>query len=54
MEIIEIIFTYNGVNTTIKCTKVQKFKDISKKFKNKAKAENKLLFYMYNGSNIKK
>ena len=53
MEIIEIIFTYNGVNTTIKCTKVQKFKDISKKFKNKAKAENKLLFYMYNGSNIK-
>ena len=52
MEQIEIIFSYNGVNTIIQSEKNTKFKDIYKSFKNKVKAEEKLLFYMYNGSNI--
>ena len=52
MSQIEITFTYNGVNTTIEATKSQKFKDIYAKFKNKAKAENKLLYYLYNGTNM--
>ena len=52
MSQIEITFIYNGVNTTIEATKDQKFKDIYAKFKNKAKAEDKLLYYLYNGTNI--
>ena len=52
MSQIEITFTYNGVNTIIEATKEQKFKDIYAKFKNKAKAENKLLYYLYNGTNM--
>ena len=53
MEKIEIIFTFNGLNTTIACTKRQKLKDLYTKFKNKAKVETKLLYYIYNGSTIK-
>ena len=52
MSKIEITFTYNGINMTIECTKDQKLKDIYSKFKNKVNAEDKLLYYMYNGSNI--
>ena len=52
MSQIEITFTYEGINTTIECTKDQKFKDISAKFKHKANAEGKLLYYMYNGTNV--
>ena len=52
MSKIEITFTYNGINMTIECTKDQKFKDIYAKFKNKVNAEDKLLYYRYNGSNI--
>ena len=52
MSKIEITFIYNGINTTIECRKDQKFKDIYAKFKNKVNAEDKLLYYMYNGSNI--
>ena len=52
MSKIEITFTYNGINMTIECTKDQKFKDIYAKFKNKVNTEDKLLFYMYNESNI--
>ena len=52
MEKIEIIFTYNGANTIIQSEKNKTLKDIYISFKNKAKAEEKLLYYMYNGSNI--
>ena len=52
MSKIEITFTYNGINMTIECAKDQKFKDIYAKFKNKVNAEDKLLYYMYNGRNI--
>ena len=52
MSKIEITFTYNGINMTIEYTKDKKFKDIYSKFKNKVNAEDKLLYYMYNGSNI--
>ena len=52
MSKIEITFTYNGINMTIECTKDQKLKDIYSKFKNKVNAEDKLLYYMYNGNNI--
>jgi len=52
MSQIEITFTYEGINTTIECTKDQKFKDIIAKFKHKANAEGKLLYYMYNGTNV--
>ena len=52
MSKIEITFTYNEINMTIECAKDQKFKDIYAKFKNKVNAEDKLLYYMYNGSNI--
>ena len=38
---------------TIECTKDQKLKDIYSKFKNKVNAEDKLLYYIYNGSNIR-
>ena len=53
MSQIEITFTYEGINTTIECTKDQKFKDIIAKFKHKANAEGKLLYYMYNGTNVR-
>ena len=53
MSKLEITFTYNGINMTIECTKGQKFKDIYSKFKNKVNAEDKLLYYIYNGSNIR-
>ena len=52
MEKIEIIFTYNGANTIIQSEKNKTFKDIYIIFKNKAKVEEKLLYYMYNGTNI--
>ena len=54
MSQIEITFTYEGINTTIECTKDQKFKDIIAKFKHKANAEGKLLYYMYNGTIFQK
>ena len=52
MSQIEITFTYDGINTTLECTKDQKFKDIYAKFKLKANAEGKLLYYIYNGTNV--
>ena len=52
MEKIEIIFSYNGANTIIQSEKNKNFKDIYKSFQNKVQAKEKLLYYMYNGSNI--
>jgi len=52
MEKIKIIFSYNGSNTIIQSEKNKKLKDIYKSFINKVKAENKLLYYVYNGNNI--
>ena len=52
MSQIEVVFTYNGVNTTIQCEKNMKVKDIYQKFRNKVQAEDKVLYFMYNGKNI--
>ena len=48
----EIIFSYNGVETSIACGKHEQFKDIYKRFIYLAKAEGKSLYFIYNGSNI--
>ena len=52
MSQIEIEFTYNGINTIIQSDKDKKIKDIYLKFKHKAKAEGKILYYIYNGTKI--
>ena len=52
MSDIEIIFSYNGFDTIIQCDNDKKFKDIYLNFRNKAKAEKKQLYFMYNGTSI--
>ena len=49
MEKIQIIFNYNGLETTIQSDYETKFNEIYKSFKSKTNTEQKILFFMYNG-----
>ena len=51
----EVIFNFEGINTTIQCNIDEKMKDIIDKFKIKAEINdnNNNLFYLYNGSSIR-
>ena len=49
----EIKILYNGFETIIQYQSNEKLKEIFKKFKNKIKAENKEIVYLYNGELIK-
>ena len=49
----EVKISYNGCETIIQCQSNEKLKEIFKKFKNKIKAENKEIVYLYNGELIK-
>ena len=46
----KIIFNYIGVDYEVQCNKNEKFKDIIIKFRNKAKAETKILIFNYKGA----
>ena len=46
----KIIFNYIGVDYEVQCNKNEKFKDIIIKFRNKAKAETKILLFNYKGA----
>ena len=48
----EIIFNFGGIDNVIQCQKDEKFKDICTKFKSKINAEEKDLYFMYNGTTI--
>ena len=48
----EIIFNYEGVNTTIQCNENDKIKDIINKFLIKIQKQEDNLYYLYNGNKI--
>ena len=48
----EVIFNYEGINSTIQCNEDDKMKDIIKKFLIKIQNEEDNLFYIYNGNKI--
>ena len=48
----EIIFNYEGVNTTIQCNENDKVKDIINKFLIKIQKQDDNLYFLYNGTKI--
>ena len=50
----EVIFNYEGINTTIQCNINDKMNDIINNFLNKIKEKGDNFFYLYNGTEIKK
>ena len=50
----EVIFNYEGINTTIQCNINDKMNDIINNFLNKIKEKGDNFFYLYNGNEINK
>ena len=50
----EIIFNYEGINTTIQCKVNDKMKDIINKFLVKINGNKNNLCFLYNGNKINK
>ena len=49
---VEAIFNYEGVNTTIQCELNDRMKDIIDKFLTKLENKEQNLYYLYNGTKI--
>ena len=47
-----VIFSYNGIETTIQCKKDDKICDIINKFKLKSNIKNDDIYYLYDGHKI--
>ena len=47
-----VIFSYNGIETTIQCKKDDKMCDIINKFKLKSNIKNDDIYYLYDGLKI--
>ena len=48
----KVIFTFEGMQTTIQCSRNEKMKDICQKFSNKSGMEINKLFFLYGGDQI--
>ena len=49
----KVIFTNNGVSTTIQCTTNEKMKDIFERFANKTQTDINSVYFVYGGQKIK-
>ena len=52
MSEIEIVFVFNGANTTVQCRTDEKMKDIFEKFQKKTETNLNNLLFLYNGNKI--
>ena len=52
MSEIEIVFVFNGANTTVQCRTDEKMKDIFEKFQKKTEKNLNNLLFLYNGNKI--
>ena len=51
---VEVIFNYQGINTTVQCEINNKMKNIIEKFLSKIEKKEDIYYYLYNGNSINK
>ncbi len=48
----KIIFTFNGIKTTIQCNKNEKMRDILKRYGTKVEIDINKIYLLYNGNKV--